>query len=237
MKDVEDQVEEAFYMSRMEPAIRAYLTTMREEAYIEVAPGYTDTGASPKQIKPVYSAYVPPSGKKKKKVERTRYRETTHTFRQKGPQAAPPAEAAAPAPKGKKGKVQPVNLASMKPGKKEKIRYGKAPQETLPSAAKSQYRGCRRGANSRQYNARASQSAGTNQADAKDPLQRAPQSGQARQERARRPKDGPKCSRRRPMLPRWLTAKPNPLLWAWAAIPRPKKKSKAYHRRSKDPSG
>ncbi len=136
LKDVEDQVEEAFYMSRMEPAMRAYLTTMREEAYVEVAPGFADTGASPKQIKPVYSAYVPPSGKKKKKVERTRYRETTRGFRQKGPQAAPPAEAAAPAPKGKKGKVQPVNLATMKPGKKEKIRYGKAPQETLPTAAK-----------------------------------------------------------------------------------------------------
>ena len=136
LKDVEEQVEEAFYMSRMEPAIRAYLTTMREEAYVEVAPGFADTGASPKQIKPVYSAYVPPSGKKKKKVERTRYRETTHTFRQKGPQAAPPAEAAALAPKGKKGKVQPVNLTTMKAGKKEKIRYGKAPQETLPSAAK-----------------------------------------------------------------------------------------------------
>ena len=132
-----EQVEDAYYMSRMEPAIRTYLTTMREEAYVEVAPGFTDTGASPKQIKPVYSAYVPPSAKKKKKVERTRYRETTHGFRQKGPQAAPSPEAAAPAPKGKRGKVEPVNLATMKPGKKEKIRYGKAPQETLPSAAKS----------------------------------------------------------------------------------------------------
>jgi peptidyl-prolyl cis-trans isomerase SurA len=136
LKDVMDQVEDAYYMSRMEPAIRAYLTTMREEAYVEVAPGFADTGASPKQIKPVYSAYVPPSAKKKKKVERTRYRESTHGFRQKGPQPAPPAEAAAPAPKGKRGKVQPVNLATMKPGKKEKIRYGKAPKETLPSAAK-----------------------------------------------------------------------------------------------------
>jgi peptidyl-prolyl cis-trans isomerase SurA len=137
LKDVDEQVEDAFYMSRMEPAIRAYLTTMREEAYVEVAPGYTDTGASPKQIKPVYSAYTPPSAKKKKKVERTRYRETTHGFRQKSPQTAPPPEAAAPAPRGKKGKVQPVNLTTMKPGKKEKIRYGKAPQETLPAAAKA----------------------------------------------------------------------------------------------------
>jgi peptidyl-prolyl cis-trans isomerase SurA len=33
--------------------------------------------------------------------------------------------------------VEPVNLTTMKPGKKEKIRYGKSPQETLPSAAKA----------------------------------------------------------------------------------------------------
>src|SRR5208282_1232652 len=138
LKDVQEQVEEAFYMSKMEPAIRAYLTTMREEAYVEVAPGYADTGASPKQIKPVYSAYTPPSARKKKKVERTRFRETTHTFRQKGPQTAPPAEeAAAPAAKSNKRKAQPVNLATMKPGKKEKIRYGKAPSETLPNTAKT----------------------------------------------------------------------------------------------------
>ena len=135
-KDVMEQVEQAFYMSRMEPAIREYLTKMREDAYVEIKPGYTDTGASPKQIKPVYSAYVPPSPKKKKKVERTRFRETTHSFRQKGPQAAPPPEAAAPAPKGKKGKVQPVNLTTMKPGKKEKIRYGKAPQRPSPARLK-----------------------------------------------------------------------------------------------------
>ncbi len=33
-KDVEQDVEEAFYMSRMEPAIRDYLTKMRDEAFI-----------------------------------------------------------------------------------------------------------------------------------------------------------------------------------------------------------
>ena len=58
-------MEEAFYMSKMEPAIRAYLTTMREEAYVEVAPGYVDTGASPKEIKPVYSAYIAALGQEK----------------------------------------------------------------------------------------------------------------------------------------------------------------------------
>jgi peptidyl-prolyl cis-trans isomerase SurA len=141
-KDVEPQVEDAFYMARMEPAVREYLTTMREQAYIQIKPGYTDSGASARQTTPVYSAYVPPAAKKKKKVQRTRFRETTHTYRQKTKQAAAeaaPAEAAATAPakpakKSKKSKnAEPVNLATMKPGKKEKIRYGKAPQQTLPA--------------------------------------------------------------------------------------------------------
>ena len=115
--------------------MRDYLTTMREQAYIDIKPGYTDSGASPKQIKPVWSAYTPPSPKKKKKVERTRFRESTRTFRQKTAQAAAePAVAPAPAEKGKKKGVKAVNLTTMKPGKKEKIRYGQAPTKTLPTA-------------------------------------------------------------------------------------------------------
>jgi len=146
-KEVQDQVAESLFMKQMEPAIREYLTKMRENAYIDIKPGYTDSGASVRQTKPVYSAYVPPAPKKKKKVERTRFRETTRTFRQKtkpeaaaaAPEPAAPVAAAAPAPKGKKAKrkkgEQAVNLGTMKAGKKEKIRFGKAPAETLPAAA------------------------------------------------------------------------------------------------------
>ena len=129
-KDVEQQVEEAFYTSRMEPAMRDYLTTMREQAFIDIKPGYKDTGASPNEVKPIWSAYTPPSPKKKKKVERTRFRESTRTFRQKTTQA----EAPTPAANDRKKNVKPVNLVTMKPGKKEKIRYGQAPTKTLPSA-------------------------------------------------------------------------------------------------------
>ena len=147
-KEVEPQVEEAFYMSRMEPAIRAYLTKMREEAFIDIKPGYVDSGASPNETKPVYSAYTPPAPKKKAKVERVRFRETTHTFRQKSSpaQAAP---ALAPAPEAASATAAPavVNVnagktkkhhkvagpAVEKPGKKEKIRFGQKPRETLPA--------------------------------------------------------------------------------------------------------
>jgi peptidyl-prolyl cis-trans isomerase SurA len=134
-KDVQEQVADAYYMTKMEPAIRDYLTEMREEGYVRVMlPGYADTGASPSELKQdiTYSAYTPPSPKKKRKVERTRFRETTRGFRQKSPQTA---AAAAPEPakaQAKNGKPSDEDLATMKPGKKEKIRFGQAPTKTLP---------------------------------------------------------------------------------------------------------
>ncbi|MGA2850362.1 MAG: peptidyl-prolyl cis-trans isomerase [Terracidiphilus sp.] len=128
-KDVEQDVEQNFYETRMMPAIRQYLTQMREEAAIDIKPGYVDTGASTKETKLTYSAYTPPVVKKKKKVERTRFRETTRTFRQKSTQAAAPAPVATPATK------KNASLTSQKPGKKEKIRFGQAPSKTLPTAA------------------------------------------------------------------------------------------------------
>jgi peptidyl-prolyl cis-trans isomerase SurA len=132
LKDVEQQVEDAFYSARMEPAIREFQTTLREQSYIDIKPGYVDSGASAKETKPIYSAYTPPAPKKKKKIERTRFRESTHTFRQKSG-AAPAAldASAAPANATKKN----ASLNSQKPGKKEKIRFGKAPVKTLPAAA------------------------------------------------------------------------------------------------------
>jgi peptidyl-prolyl cis-trans isomerase SurA len=134
-KDVEQDVEQNYYESKMMPAMRDYLTKMREDAYVEIKPGYSDTGASGNQrVLPItYSSYTPPSPKKKKKVERTRFRETTHTFRQKSPQTAVPvAESVAAAPAAQTA-AQAAAPASMKPGKKEKIRYGQAPTKTLPA--------------------------------------------------------------------------------------------------------
>jgi len=137
MKDVEQQVEDALYGSRMEPAMRDFQTTMREQAFIDIKPGYVDTGASPKETKPIYSAYTPPAPKKKKKVERTRFRESTRSFRQKSGAAPAVADASAtPAPAtSTKASKKNASLTSEKPGKKEKIRFGQAPTKTLPSAA------------------------------------------------------------------------------------------------------
>ena len=57
MKDIADRIREAIYSERLEPAARAYLTKLREQAYIDIKPGYTDSGASPNQSnKPVIMA-------------------------------------------------------------------------------------------------------------------------------------------------------------------------------------
>ena len=51
----------------MQPALRAYLTKLREEAYIDLKQGYVDTGASPNQTKPIMTAAQTEQEKKKKK--------------------------------------------------------------------------------------------------------------------------------------------------------------------------
>jgi peptidyl-prolyl cis-trans isomerase SurA len=57
LKDISDRIREAIYSERLEPAARAYLTKLREQAFIDIKPGYTDTGASPNQSnKPVVVA-------------------------------------------------------------------------------------------------------------------------------------------------------------------------------------
>ena len=51
--DAEPRVQDAIYMDRIQPALRTYLTHLREDAFIDVRPGYVDTGASAKETKPV----------------------------------------------------------------------------------------------------------------------------------------------------------------------------------------
>jgi peptidyl-prolyl cis-trans isomerase SurA len=155
---IEPQVEEAAFMSRMQPALRSYLSTLREQAYVDVRPGFQDAGAASNTVKPhiAYSAYVQPGKKKdKKKVVRTRFNETRHTFRNKSgstqqtaskssgsaaaPTAAPttaPAAATTPAPAPAPSSSSNVaaNVPSSKPVKKQKVRFGQAPTGTLDNA-------------------------------------------------------------------------------------------------------
>jgi len=53
LKDVEPRIQDALYLDKLQPALRAYLTKLREDAYIDIKEGYTDSGASPNQTKPI----------------------------------------------------------------------------------------------------------------------------------------------------------------------------------------
>jgi peptidyl-prolyl cis-trans isomerase SurA len=64
MKDVLPRIQDALYYEKLQPALRAYLTKLREDAYIKYADGYIDTGMSPNQTQPVETAAANADAKK-----------------------------------------------------------------------------------------------------------------------------------------------------------------------------
>ena len=172
LKDIEPQIQEAMYMQQMQPALRTYLTKLREDAYIDIKPGFIDSGASPRQTKPVFSAYAPPVPKKKREKQRFdrggRFSEVSKTTTTPAatpavatPSAAAPAASSAAAPSAAAPSAVAGNEAATpsettpaaaKPSstttatasskaaapakpkkiKREKVRFGQAPRNTLP---------------------------------------------------------------------------------------------------------
>jgi peptidyl-prolyl cis-trans isomerase SurA len=53
LKEAEPRIQDALYMQKLQPALRAYLMTLRENAFIDIKAGYVDSGASSKQTKPI----------------------------------------------------------------------------------------------------------------------------------------------------------------------------------------
>jgi peptidyl-prolyl cis-trans isomerase SurA len=158
MSAIDEQLKEAIYREAIQPALRTYLTDLREKAYIDIAPGFVDTGASPKETKPVYAAYVAPAPKPKKTEDKLRLAP--------GAPASPATPGAAGAPAAKSGAaavtkpaeaantegasaapaIAPPSTAASsakttkvasnkKPQKirREKVRYGQAPRNALPA--------------------------------------------------------------------------------------------------------
>jgi peptidyl-prolyl cis-trans isomerase SurA len=70
LKEVEPQIQERLYMSKMQPALRDYLTKLRENAYIDIKPPYVDTGASPNETKPVFTTAAATDNTKAKKKKK-----------------------------------------------------------------------------------------------------------------------------------------------------------------------
>jgi peptidyl-prolyl cis-trans isomerase SurA len=139
LPEVQNQIQEQIGMTKMEPAMRDYLAKLRDEAAIQVKAPYTDSGATPNEIKFIQGAYTPPQPKKKKHVERTRFRQKpVRKEKQTATTNAAPPAGVPTLDQVNKQKGAPVQVASVspgtqKPGKKEKIRFGQAPRETLPA--------------------------------------------------------------------------------------------------------
>jgi len=70
LKEIEPRVQDAIYREKLQPALRAYLTKLREDAYIDIKPGYVDSGASPNETKPVETEAKAPAAKKLKKKKK-----------------------------------------------------------------------------------------------------------------------------------------------------------------------
>ena len=70
--DVEQRIQEAVYMQKLQPSLRDYLKRLREESYIFVKAGYVDTGASANQTQPVMTSAAKEANakelKKKKRI-------------------------------------------------------------------------------------------------------------------------------------------------------------------------
>jgi peptidyl-prolyl cis-trans isomerase SurA len=142
LKDVEPQVQEAMYTEAMQPALRAYLTKLREDAAINVRSGYVDTGASPKETQPVFTAYAPPVVKKKTVQEKKRFDRGTKYSTVSKTSSVPTATtvAAVTTPTTASGTTSTTTsaTANTKPAKpqkvkREKVRYGQAPRNSLPA--------------------------------------------------------------------------------------------------------
>jgi len=70
MKQMEPRIQDALYYQKLQPALRAYLKKLREEAFIDIRPGYVDSGASANQTKPIETASKEAAAKNFKKKKK-----------------------------------------------------------------------------------------------------------------------------------------------------------------------
>jgi peptidyl-prolyl cis-trans isomerase SurA len=70
LKEVEPRIMDAISYQKLQPALRAYLTKLRDDADIDIKPGYIDSGESPNETKPVETATAKPGDSKKLKKKK-----------------------------------------------------------------------------------------------------------------------------------------------------------------------
>ncbi len=71
--EVKQDIDNAIYYEKLQPALREFLTKLREEAFIDIKPGFVDTGASPNQTKPVITTAAEDSAAKEKLKKKKKF--------------------------------------------------------------------------------------------------------------------------------------------------------------------
>jgi peptidyl-prolyl cis-trans isomerase SurA len=138
LASVEEKIQEALYFQQLQPALRAYLTKARDDAYLEIAPGFIDSGSPHKLTKAAdiaYTAYKAPPLKKKvvakQRVEQEKANraqtELAAARERVAEKEAAKAEAEKPGARNASKSYKPVKIH------REKIRYGEAPRKSLPA--------------------------------------------------------------------------------------------------------
>jgi peptidyl-prolyl cis-trans isomerase SurA len=139
LQQVENQVQEGLYMSLLQPALRNYLTQARQDAYLEVKPGFTDVGSLGNEAHTSFTTYTPPPVKKKvikkqraEQLKAEKAEKDLAAAREKvaeKQQAKLAVQGGAPA-----GGARNAGFAhKTKKVKREKVRFGQAPRNALPN--------------------------------------------------------------------------------------------------------
>jgi peptidyl-prolyl cis-trans isomerase SurA len=137
---VEEKVQEALYFQQLQPALRNYLTKAREDAYMEVAPGFDDAGAPSQKTRSTviaYTAYKAPALKKKvrekQRVEQEKANRAQVELASARERLAEKRAARAARQEAKAGGKAVSKAYEPKKIRREKIRYGQAPEQSLPT--------------------------------------------------------------------------------------------------------
>jgi peptidyl-prolyl cis-trans isomerase SurA len=134
---VEGEVQNALYADQMQPALRAYLTKARQDAYVDIKPGFVDTGSTRRETKPAFTAYAPPPVKKKivnkQKAEKEKAAKAQAELAAARQKVADKQLAKAATDAQKAGATNVSQPVKRKKIRKEKIRYGQAPRNSLPA--------------------------------------------------------------------------------------------------------
>ncbi len=136
LQSVEGQVQEGLYMTLLQPALRTYLTQARQDAYVEVKPGFDDIGSGGQDATTRFTTYTAPPVKKKivkkQQAEQEKADKAEKDLAAAREKLAAKQQAKAAAHGAPAGGARAVSYSKPKKIKREKVRLGQAPRNSLP---------------------------------------------------------------------------------------------------------